>query len=90
LRAFDALDLALDDPFCAAHPDLVVEGFGRPQLQSRNGRCPLLTGDGGPERPYRCADHANRPRTCRSFAAGGEACVQARALVGFNHKECAA
>lgn len=81
-EAYHQLELEEDDPFLARHPDLVERVDGRLALRRLDGRCPPLRGDGTAPSPYRCAVHADRPRTCREFTRGSASCLDARRRVG--------
>ena len=82
-EAFDVIEVKKNDPFARAHRSLlVVRDDGSFDLPRPGGRCPPLAGDGSSEAPYRCALHAERPRTCRDFAMGSDACLTARRRVG--------
>jgi hypothetical protein len=84
-EAFDVLVVSPRDPFTRAHRALlVVRDDGTLDLPRPGGRCPPLRGQGTPEAPYRCALHAERPRTCRDFAVGSDACLTARRRVGLS------
>ncbi len=84
-EAFDVVEVRPREAFARGHRHLLVErpdgGF---ELPRHAGRCPPLVGDGSPERPYRCSLYEERPRSCRDFQVGGEACLWARRRVGLS------
>lgn len=82
-EAFHVILLGPKETFVRKHPELVVLRDGQPELPRPDGRCPPLTGDGRAE-PYRCAVHADRPRTCRDFTTGSANCLDARRRVGLS------
>ncbi len=82
-EAFDVIEVTKNDPFARSHRSLlVVRHDGSLDLPRPGGRCPPLTGDGTADAPYRCALHLERPRTCRDFTIGSDACLTARRRVG--------
>ena len=84
-EAFDVIEVGARERFARKHRALlVVRDDGSLDLPRPGGRCPPLAGEGTPEAPYRCTLHAARPRTCRDFAVGGEACLLARRRVGLS------
>lgn len=84
-EAFDVIEVGAREPFAKRHRALlVVRESGALDLPRPGGRCPPLVGDGTAVAPYRCTLHAERPRTCRDFALGGEACLTARRRVGLS------
>ncbi len=84
-EAFDVIQVTPRDPFARAHRSLlVVREDGSLDLPRPGGRCPPLVGDGTEAAPYRCSLHAERPRTCRDFERGGDACLTARRRVGLS------
>jgi hypothetical protein len=84
-EAFDVIEVGAGEVFARKHRSLlVVRGDGSLDLPRPGGRCPPLRGEGTEEAPYRCALHADRPRTCRDFTVGTEACLTARRRVGLS------
>ncbi len=84
-EAFDVIEVGAREPFAKKHRALlVVREPGPLDLPRPGGRCPPLVGDGSQAAPYRCTLHAERPRTCRDFAVGGDACLTARRRVGLS------
>lgn len=84
-EAFDVIEVGPRETFARRHVGLLVvrEGGGL-DLPRPGGRCPPLRGDGSEASPYRCTLHDERPRTCRDFALGGDACLLARRRVGLS------
>jgi hypothetical protein len=84
-EAFDVIEVGAREPFARRHRALlVVRDGGSLDLPRPGGRCPPLRGEGTAEAPYRCALHADRPRTCRDFTLGSAACLLARKRVGLS------
>lgn len=81
-EAFDAVEIAPDDPFVRLHPDLVIRTpFGKTGVRRDGSRCACLMGGG--EAPYHCTVYGDRPQTCRDVEVGGEACRWARERLGL-------
>ncbi|MBX7196977.1 MAG: YkgJ family cysteine cluster protein [Sandaracinaceae bacterium] len=84
-EAFDVIEVRPREAFAKKHRALcVVRADGSLDLPRPGGRCPPLVGDGSAQAPYRCTLHGDRPRTCRDFAVGGDACLTARRRVGLS------
>lgn len=83
-EGFDVIEVSPRERFARVHRSLLVaREDGRFDLPRPEGRCPPLRGDGANE-PFRCATYAERPRTCRDFEVGGDACLRARRRVGLS------
>jgi len=78
--------LGRHEPVVVRHPHLIEQKdrlfYIRRQLGGQ--RCAALAGPA--MGPYGCTIYADRPTTCRDFAAGSANCVEARRRVGL---ECA-
>ncbi len=82
-HAYDLVPVTRRESVVARHPHL-IEQKARLYYIRRNpekGRCAAL--DGAAAGPYRCTIYADRPATCRDFAAGSASCVEARRRVGL-------
>jgi hypothetical protein len=84
-RGFDVVEVKARESFSRLHPALVeIRADGRRVVPRPNGACVALTGDGSNTAPYRCNHYEDRPRSCRDFALGGDACLVARQRVGVH------
>lgn len=80
-EAFDAVEIAADDPFVRLHPRLVIRTpFGHSAVAREGDRCACLQVAEG---RFTCRHYADRPQTCRDVAVDGEACRWARERVGL-------
>ncbi len=80
-HGFDLVQVGPREPLVAARPDLVVrDGFGH-HVPRPDGRCAAL--DPADDR-WPCAVYPLRPRACREFEVGGDACLEARRRVGLS------
>lgn len=78
-HGFDLVQVGAREPLVRARPDLVVrDGFGW-HIPRPDGRCRAL---GDARGPWPCTVYDQRPRSCRDFAVGGDACLEARRRVG--------
>lgn len=83
-KGFDVVEVTATETFTRRHPDLIeIRSAERRVVPRPAGRCVALTGDGSTEAPYLCCHYDERPRSCRSFALGGDACLQARQRCGY-------
>ena len=80
-QGFDRVEVAARDLIRKRHPQLVHEdGWGR-HLPRPGGNCVALEiGSEG----HRCRVYDDRPRACREFELGGDACLEARRRVGLS------
>ena len=79
-EAFHVVEVSRRDPFARSHRALLEVEDGRLVLDRPGGRCRCLAGGPG---AWRCTAYEARPRSCRDFAPGGEACLEARRRVGL-------
>src|SRR5690606_4724631 len=78
-RGFDVVEVAPREMFAKKHPELIQARSNERYVVPRpEGRCVALTGNGCAEMPYLCQHYEERPRSCRDFAVGGDACLIAR------------
>ncbi len=78
-KGFDVVEVARNERFAKRHPDLIeVRSTGRCVVPRPDGRCVALAGTGASEDPFLCRHYDERPRSCRSFELGGDACLVAR------------
>lgn len=83
-RGFDVVEVGAEEEFAQRHPDLIaVRSEGRYVVPRREGHCVALTGKGTTAEPYLCRHYEERPRSCRDFAVGGDACLIARRRCGI-------
>lgn len=83
--AYDLVPLTRREPAAARHPQL-IETRGRELYIRRDTtkkQCAALDGDFDAGDQVRCTIYADRPSTCRDFAAGSASCVEARCRVGL-------
>jgi len=78
-QGFDVVEVAANERFAKRHPQLIEVRNGDRQVVPRpDGRCIALKGSGSSEEPFLCRHYADRPRSCRHFGLGGDACLLAR------------
>lgn len=83
-RGFDVVDVGASERFARRHPELIERRTEERCVVPRpDGRCVALDGDGTAMAPWRCRYYAERPRSCRDFAVGGDACLIARRRCGI-------
>jgi hypothetical protein len=85
-RGFDVVDVSLREPFAQRHPELIViqQPSGRGVVPRPAGNCVALRGTGNAEAPFRCAYYEERPKSCRDFPVGEDACLIARKRAGIS------
>jgi hypothetical protein len=82
-RGFDVVEVAANERFARRHPELIeVRNADRRVVPRPDGRCVALGGSGTATEPYLCRHYDERPRSCRSFELGGDACLLARQRCG--------
>lgn len=82
-EGFDRVELSARELVRKRHPTLVaVDGFGA-HLPRPGGLCVGLQVS-AEQRSHRCRIYEERPRACRDFAIGGDACLDARRRVGLS------
>lgn len=82
-KGFDVVEVAVTERFAKRHPDLIeVRSAERWVVPRPGGRCVALDGNGKADSPFLCRHYAERPRSCRDFALGGDACLVARQRTG--------
>jgi Fe-S-cluster containining protein len=78
-EGFDVVEVAPRERFARRHPDLVeIRSAERLVVPRPQGRCVALAGQGSADAPWLCRFYEDRPRSCRHFELGGDACLQAR------------
>lgn len=78
-QGFDVVEVAARERFAKQHPELItVREDGRRVVPRPEGRCVALAGSGATNDSYLCRHYQERPRACRNFAVGGDACLVAR------------
>jgi predicted SprT family Zn-dependent metalloprotease len=78
-RGFDVVEVAANETFAVRHADLIeVRSADRRVVPRPNGSCIALTGNGSTDLPFMCRHYDERPRSCRQFEVGGDACLSAR------------
>ncbi|MDH5675125.1 MAG: YkgJ family cysteine cluster protein [Myxococcales bacterium] len=82
-RGFDVVQLRPRDAIRRLRPEWVVGTGQQAHLPRPDGRCVALAGDGSAGAPYRCQEYEDRPRSCRDFAVGGDACREGRKRAGL-------
>ena len=83
-KGFDVVEVTANETFTRRHPDLIeVRNADRRVVPRPDGHCVALTGNGSADAPYLCRHYDERPRSCRSFELGGDACLQARHRCGY-------
>lgn len=80
---FDRVTVEPESSLIQARPDWIVEESGTRYLPRPRGLCVALepSSDGA----WPCTVYAQRPRACREFEVGGDACLLARRRVGLSH-----
>lgn len=78
-RGFDVVEVGANERFAKRHPELIeVRSEERRVVPRPGGRCVALAGDGSDATPFLCRHYEERPRSCREFEVGGDACLIAR------------
>lgn len=78
-EAYDLVPLGRRERAARLGLPLVEDDGSRLKLRrTPEGRCAALAGP-----PYACTIYPDRPRACRDFPVGGEACLEARRRVGL-------
>jgi hypothetical protein len=78
-EGFDVVEVAPNERFARRHVELIeVRNTERSVVPRPYGRCVALVGTGSAADPFMCKHYAERPRACRSFEVGGDACLVAR------------
>ena len=78
-RGFDVVEVKATERFARRHPDLIeVRSADRCVVPRPKGRCVALDGNGSSAEPFLCRHYDERPRSCRDFELGGDACLVAR------------
>jgi hypothetical protein len=78
-RGFDVVEVTANERFTRRHPELIeVRSTGRRVVPRPEGRCVALTGSGSADAPFLCRHYDDRPKSCRDFELGGDACLIAR------------
>jgi hypothetical protein len=78
-RGFDVVEVTPMERFALRHPELIeVRSAERCVVPRPGGRCVALEGTGTAQAPFLCRHYEERPRSCRDFAVGGDACLIAR------------
>jgi hypothetical protein len=86
-RGFDVVEVAANERFARRHPELIeVRSADRRVVPRPDGRCVALIGTGQPGAPFLCRHYAERPRSCRNFELGGDACLIARQRTGIRRE----
>jgi hypothetical protein len=82
-QGFHLVAVDEDDPFLTHHPELVRrDGWGA-HVPRPGGFCAALTAHTA---PWTCGVYTERPRSCRDFEIGEEACLIARRRVGITRR----
>ncbi|MEY4641781.1 MAG: hypothetical protein RLZZ227_1775 [Pseudomonadota bacterium] len=82
-RGFDVVEVGASEIFARRHPDLIeLRNAQRRVVPRPNGHCVALSGSGAAHEPYLCRHYDERPRSCRNFELGGDACLIARQRAG--------
>lgn len=82
-EGYDLVQIRAREKTLRLHRGLIAFDTLGPHLPRPNGRCVALAGDGATA-AYRCRIYADRPRSCRAFPVGGDACLTARRRVGMS------
>ena len=82
-EAFHLVEVRPKERFSLRHPTLVRQDQNGGHVPRPDGRCVALTGDGIAS-PFRCEHYRDRPRSCRDFEPGGDACLEARRKLGLS------
>lgn len=78
-KGFDVVEVKATERFARRHPDLIeVRSADRCVVPRPGGRCVALIGGGSSAAPFLCRHYDERPRSCRDFELGGDACLVAR------------
>jgi hypothetical protein len=78
-RGFDVVEVGANERFARLHADLIeVRSTDRRVVPRPGGHCIALSGDGSDDAPFLCRHYEERPRSCRLFEVGGDACLVAR------------
>lgn len=80
-QGFDRVEVAARELVRKRHPELVHEDRWGLYLPRPGGYCVALEPN---HEQHRCRVYAERPRACRDFAVGGDACLEARRRVGLS------
>lgn len=84
-QGFDVVEVGANERFTKKHPDLIeVRDNTRQVVPRPGGRCVALTGSGSNTASYLCNHYNDRPRACRDFAMGSDACLVARQRVNIS------
>lgn len=86
-QAFHLVPVGVRAPLAKARPEWVIRDAHGAHLPRPDGYCVALErgpGGGLPEAPYRCSAYDLRPRSCRDFTVGEDACLLARQRVGLS------
>ena len=83
-RGFHLVPVGPRAPVVRARPGWIVRDDHGLHLPRPDGFCVALARDpgGAPRAPWRCAIYDERPRACRDFAVGSDACMEARRRTG--------
>ncbi|MCB9665367.1 MAG: YkgJ family cysteine cluster protein [Alphaproteobacteria bacterium] len=79
-EGFHVVGVEPDEPLATLRPDLLVTAADATWIPRPGGRCAALA----PGEPHTCTIYADRPRACRDFPLGGDACLEARRRVGIS------
>src|SRR5690606_35220105 len=83
-RGFDVVEVAANERFARLHADLIeVRSENRQVVPRPDSHCVALAGNGSSEQPFLCRHYDERPRSCRQFEVGGDACLMARRRAGM-------
>ncbi len=82
-EGFDVVPLGRREPLRLLHPEWVVRDRHGLHLPRPKGRCVALTpvDENGHSL---CRAYSDRPRSCRQFPVGGDACLEARRRTGIS------
>jgi hypothetical protein len=83
---FDLVPVGAREPVRKRHASLVHQDAHGYHIPRPGGRCLALAGDGAEAGAFRCRVYTERPNACRSFAIGGDACLEARRRVGLSRR----
>jgi len=83
-EGFDVVEVGPRERFKQNHPELLeVRDDGRQVVPRPEGRCIALSGTGDIDDPFLCRCYDDRPKSCRDFAMGGDACLVARQRINI-------